>query len=66
MCVLVSVSLILCINGSFLKHKCGEHMLVAITLDVNNQLYPISFAVVNSENNNSWRYFMLKLREEII
>ena len=38
-------------------------MLVAIALDANNQLYLVAFAVVNSENNNSWMYFMLKLRE---
>ena len=40
-------------------------MLIAIALDANNQLYPVTFAVVDSENNNSLMYFMLKLREAI-
>ena len=40
-------------------------MLVVITLDANNHLYPVAFAIVDSENNNSWMYFMLKLREAI-
>ena len=50
---------ILYIDG-FLKHKCGGHMLVAITLDVNNHLYFVAFTVVNEKNNNAWIYFMLK------
>ena len=43
---------VLYVDGSHLKHKCGGHMLVAITLDANNQLYPAAFAVVDYENNN--------------
>ena len=41
-------------------------MLVAITLDANNQLYHVAFVVVDSKNNKSWMYFMLILREAII
>ena len=40
---------VLCVDGSFLKHKCGGHMLVAIILDANNQVYPVTFTVVDSE-----------------
>ena len=40
-------------------------MLVIITLDANNHLYPMAFAVVDSESNNVWMYSMLKLREAI-
>ena len=40
-------------------------MLVAIALDANNHAYLVAFAIVNSKNNNSWMYFMLKLREII-
>ena len=56
---------VLCADGSFLKHKCGGHMLVAIVSDANNHLYPVAFAVVDSENNNVWMCFMLKLKEAI-
>ena len=45
--------LVLCIDGSFLKHTCGGYMLVAIALDANNHLYHVAFTVVDSENNNS-------------
>lgn len=40
-------------------------MLVAIAFDANNHLQPMSFAVVNGENNNAQMYLMLKLREAI-
>lgn len=56
---------VLCVDASFLKHKIGGQLLVAIAVDANEQLYPVAFGVVDSENNNSWTYFMLKLREAI-
>ena len=40
-------------------------MLVTIALDANNHLYLIAFAMVDSKDNKSWMYFMLKLREAI-
>ena len=39
---------VLCVDGSYLKHKCKGHMLVA-----NDQLYPVYFSMVDSKNNNS-------------
>ncbi|XP_047340744.1 uncharacterized protein LOC124944521 [Impatiens glandulifera] len=56
---------VLCIDSSFLKHTVEGKLLVAIALDANEQLYPVAFGVVDSENNNSWLYFMQKLREAI-
>ena len=57
--------LVICVDGGFLRHMCARHMLVAIALDANNHLYHVAFAMVDSENNNTWMYFMLKLREAI-
>ena len=45
--------LVLCVDGGFLKRKCKGHMFVATTLDVNNHLYHVAFAVVDGENNNA-------------
>ena len=56
---------VICVDASFLKHKIGGQLLVAIALDANEQLYPVAFGVVDSENNNSWMYFMQKLRGAI-
>ncbi|XP_060963707.1 uncharacterized protein LOC133033120 [Cannabis sativa] len=40
-------------------------MLVAVAYDANNQLFPIAFAIVDSENHDSWKYFLQKLKEAI-
>ena len=56
---------VICVDGSFLKSKFGGQLLVAVALDANSQLFPIAFAIVDSENNSSWTYFMQKLRETI-
>ncbi|XP_047306200.1 uncharacterized protein LOC124909578 [Impatiens glandulifera] len=56
---------VLCVDASFLKHKIGGQVLVAIALDANEQLFPVAFGVVDLENNNSWTYFMQQLRVAI-
>ena len=45
--------LMLCVDGSFLKHKCEGHMLGVIVMDANDQLCSMAFAMVDYENNNA-------------
>ncbi|XP_062118208.1 uncharacterized protein LOC133831813 [Humulus lupulus] len=56
---------VISIDGTFLKTKYGGTMLLAVAYDVNNQLFPMAFAIVDSENHDSWKYFLQKLREAI-
>ncbi|XP_024993300.1 uncharacterized protein LOC112527050 isoform X2 [Cynara cardunculus var. scolymus] len=56
---------VICVDGTFLKTKYGGYMLCAVALDANNQLFPIAHAIVDSENHNSYCYFMRKLKEVI-
>ncbi|XP_060967372.1 uncharacterized protein LOC133035544 [Cannabis sativa] len=56
---------VISIDGTFLKTRFGGTMLVAVAYDVNNQLFPIAFAIVDSENHDSWKYFLQKLKEAI-
>ena len=56
---------VICVDGTFLKSRYGGHMLCAVALDANNHIYPIAFAIVDSENHASWKYFMMKLKEAI-
>ncbi|XP_062093532.1 uncharacterized protein LOC133799538 [Humulus lupulus] len=37
----------------------------SVALDENNHLYPVAFGIVDSENHDSWKYFMSKLKEAI-
>ncbi|XP_030478330.2 uncharacterized protein LOC115695405 [Cannabis sativa] len=56
---------VISIDGTCLETKYGGIMLCVVTLDANNQLFPIAFGIVDSENNDSWTYFLLKLKEAI-
>ncbi|XP_018453871.2 uncharacterized protein LOC108825020 [Raphanus sativus] len=53
---------VLVVDGTFLKSKYKGVLLVATALDGNSNLYPIAFAVVDSENDRSWDWFMRKLK----
>ncbi|XP_062085199.1 uncharacterized protein LOC133791286 [Humulus lupulus] len=56
---------VLCVGDTFLKTKYSGQMLCAVALDANNHLYPVAFGIVDSENHDSLKYFMSKLKEAI-
>lgn len=56
---------ILGLDGCFLKTICGGQMLSAVGRDGNNQMYPVAYAVVESENADSWRWFIDLLRDDL-
>ncbi|XP_013658058.2 uncharacterized protein LOC106362756 [Brassica napus] len=46
-------------------HLCGKYegvMLVAAAQDGNFQIFPLAFAIVDAENDDSWEWFFTKLR----
>ena len=49
------------VDGS---HLCGKYpgvLLVAVTLDANNKLFPIAFAFAEAERSDSWEWFLANL-----
>ena len=44
----------LCIDGTFLTRKYKGTILTAIGVVFNNQIVPVAFAFVESENTESW------------
>ncbi|XP_058753673.1 uncharacterized protein LOC131626849 [Vicia villosa] len=46
------------LDGCFLKGLCGGQILAAIGRDPNDQMLPIAYAVVESENKDSWTWFL--------
>ena len=52
---------VIVVDGTFLKRKYKGVLLVATSLDENSNLYPISFGVVDSENDLAWNWFMRQL-----
>ncbi|BAH92786.1 Os04g0578900 [Oryza sativa Japonica Group] len=45
------------LDGCFFKGATNGELLCAIGRDANNQMYPIAWAVVEKENNDSWDWF---------
>ncbi|XP_012844341.1 PREDICTED: uncharacterized protein LOC105964362 [Erythranthe guttata] len=53
------------LDGCFLKAPHGGQLLCAVGRDGNDNLFPISLAVVPVENRESWTWFLGELLEEI-
>ncbi|XP_075086215.1 uncharacterized protein LOC142168937 [Nicotiana tabacum] len=48
-------------DGCFLKGICKGKLLVAVSRNGNNQMFPIAWAVVDQETKHSWRWFITYL-----
>ena len=56
---------VIAVDGTFLKTKYKGTMIIATAQDGNYHQYPLAWGVVDSENDNSWNWFMTKLEELI-
>ncbi|CAA7034367.1 unnamed protein product [Microthlaspi erraticum] len=52
---------VIVIDGTSMKGRYGGVLLSACTQDGNFQIFPLAFAIVDSENNNAWQWFLEKL-----
>jgi hypothetical protein len=46
------------IDDTFLLGKYQDTLLIVISVDANNKLVPLAFALVEKENKDSWRWFL--------
>jgi len=53
------------LDGTFLKTRFIQTLLQAVTIDANNKILPLAYAVVESENTSSWENFIAHLKAEI-
>ncbi|XP_059314052.1 uncharacterized protein LOC132064899 [Lycium ferocissimum] len=54
---------VISIDGTLLNGRYGGVLISACAQDGNHHIFPIAFAIVDSENDNSWTYFFTKLAE---
>ncbi|KAG7578977.1 MULE transposase domain [Arabidopsis thaliana x Arabidopsis arenosa] len=53
---------VIVVVGTFLKGKHLGTLLLAITQDGNFNIFPLAFAIVDSENDESWEWLFRQLR----
>ena len=54
------------VDGTFLTRKYKGQILTAIATDRNNQVLPVAFAFVESENTKSWLWFLKNVRISVV
>ena len=54
------------IDGTFLTGKYRGSLMMAATIDPEDQIVPMTFALTEGENNKSWSLFMWLLRVQVL
>ncbi|XP_073310000.1 uncharacterized protein [Primulina huaijiensis] len=57
---------IISVDGTHLYTKYKHKMLIGVTLDANNQVLPLAFAIVDEETTDSWKWFLEQLGRHVV
>lgn len=55
----------ICFDACFLKTALGGALLAAVAKDCNNKMWPISWAVVKNESEDTWTWFFKNLFDDL-
>jgi hypothetical protein len=58
--------LIISVDGTFLTRKYKGTLMVVVGMTAKNQLLPLAFALVEGENNESWKWFLSLVRKQVL
>ena len=56
---------VISIDGTFLYGKYKDKLLIASTWDCDNRLFPLAFAIVEEENDDSWSWFLRCIKNNV-
>ncbi|XP_070004513.1 uncharacterized protein [Nicotiana sylvestris] len=56
---------VIVVDATFLKSKFRGVLIILVSEDANNQIFPLAFGRVESENNSSYEWYFSKLRNAI-
>ncbi|XP_070049907.1 uncharacterized protein [Nicotiana tomentosiformis] len=57
--------LVIAVDATFLKSKYCGILMISVSKDANNQIFPLAFGIAESENNNSYEWYFSELRNAI-
>jgi hypothetical protein len=57
---------VISVDGTFLTGKYKSTLMVAVGMTAENQLLPLAFALVEGENNKSWKWFLSLVRKQVL
>lgn len=55
----------LALDGTYIRNCFHQTLLVASCRDSNNNIFPLAWAIVESENKDSWTWFLVQLKTAI-
>nr|XP_016506833.1 PREDICTED: uncharacterized protein LOC107824553 [Nicotiana tabacum] len=53
------------VDATFLKSKYRGVLMISVSKDTNNQIFPLAFGIAESENNNSYEWYFSELSNAI-
>ena len=56
---------VMSIDGTHLYGKYKGTLLIVMGCDGNNQLFPVTFSIIEGENNDSWGWFLVCIRNRV-
>ena len=56
---------VICINATHLYGKYKGKLMIAMTTDANIKIYPLAFAIVESESTETWGWFLACIRRYV-
>lgn len=62
---IISCKPIIGVDGCHLKTKYGRTFLIVVGRDSSDQYYPLTFGVCETKTNESWRWFLTLLLDDI-
>jgi hypothetical protein len=57
---------IISVDVTFLTGKYKGMLMIVVGMTVENQLLPLAFALVEGENNKSWKWFLGLVRKQVL
>jgi hypothetical protein len=57
---------VILVDGTFLIDKYKGTLMMAVAVDLEKQLVPLAFALAESENDDSWSWFMRLVHNNIL